>query len=377
MVISFIKNTIKKYGLHLASKRYLSLFTISCVAVGYNKLLRRSFGISYKAMVIIGKVGKNKDYLTTLFNESYITSQTEKIIRKIKTHKNYYDKKIFLPMNKIYYEIENDLKIIEKNTIKNPEYCLKIITKICPQNYFILGVYNCFWRYFKEKDAKDLPKSLIKKIGSDRDRISRIYPKLEELIRLSTRAMGKKMGFDGDLLRCLTLREMEDYLLNGCKLSKIQFKELKKRKRGYLYCFIERGNKEYVFTNENMIKDTQNDLINTDKNKEIKLIKGHIAYRGVAMGIVYNYTFRNHKKMRKFVLVSVMTRPDDIHLIRKSLAIVTDEGSILSHAAIVARELRKPCIIGTKNATSILRDGDLVEVDANKGIVKILKRAEK
>jgi phosphoenolpyruvate synthase/pyruvate phosphate dikinase len=51
----------------------------------------------------------------------------------------------------------------------------------------------------------------------------------------------------------------------------------------------------------------------------------------------------------------------------------TDEGGITCHAAIVARELNKPCIIGTKIATQVLKDGMLVEVDANEGIVKILE----
>jgi len=54
-------------------------------------------------------------------------------------------------------------------------------------------------------------------------------------------------------------------------------------------------------------------------------------------------------------------------------AIVTNEGGILCHAAIIAREFKKPCIVGTKIATQVLHDGDLVEVDANKGIVKIIK----
>ena len=72
------------------------------------------------------------------------------------------------------------------------------------------------------------------------------------------------------------------------------------------------------------------------------------------------------------MLVAVMTRPDDIHLIKNSLAVITDEGSILSHAAIVCRELKKPCIIGTKIATQVLKDGDLVEVDADKGVVRII-----
>jgi len=51
-------------------------------------------------------------------------------------------------------------------------------------------------------------------------------------------------------------------------------------------------------------------------------------------------------------------------------AIVTDEGGILSHAAIIAREFGKPCVIGTKMATQVLKDGDMVEVDANNDIVK-------
>lgn len=59
---------------------------------------------------------------------------------------------------------------------------------------------------------------------------------------------------------------------------------------------------------------------------------------------------------------------------QKAAAFVTNEGGIICHAAIVARELGKPCIVGTKIATKVLKDGDYVEVDANKGVVRILKR---
>lgn len=67
-----------------------------------------------------------------------------------------------------------------------------------------------------------------------------------------------------------------------------------------------------------------------------------------------------------------MTFPNFIPAMEKASAFVTDEGGILCHAAIVSREMRKPCIIGTKIATKIFKDGDLVEVDANKGTVKKL-----
>ncbi len=51
-----------------------------------------------------------------------------------------------------------------------------------------------------------------------------------------------------------------------------------------------------------------------------------------------------------------MTFPSFIAAMQKAAAFVTDEGSITCHAAIVAREMKKPCIIGTKNATKILKD---------------------
>ena len=77
------------------------------------------------------------------------------------------------------------------------------------------------------------------------------------------------------------------------------------------------------------------------------------------------------------VLVTGMTRPEFVPLMKRASAIITDEGGITCHAAIVSRELKKPCIIGTKIATQVLKDGDLVEVDADNGVVRILERDDK
>lgn len=68
--------------------------------------------------------------------------------------------------------------------------------------------------------------------------------------------------------------------------------------------------------------------------------------------------------------------PDFISAMKKAVAFVTDEGGITCHAAIIAREMKKPCVIGTKVATLVFQDGDEVEVDADNGIVTILKHAE-
>ena len=73
------------------------------------------------------------------------------------------------------------------------------------------------------------------------------------------------------------------------------------------------------------------------------------------------------------VLVSSMTRPELVPAMKKALAVVTDEGGMTCHAAIVSRELGIPCVVGTKIATKAFKDGDFVEVNANHGVVRKMK----
>jgi phosphohistidine swiveling domain-containing protein len=105
-----------------------------------------------------------------------------------------------------------------------------------------------------------------------------------------------------------------------------------------------------------------------------KEIKGVAASVGKVRGYVkLVFRPRHYLGEKDIVLVAPMTNPDLVPALRNAVAVVTDEGGITCHAAIVSRELGIPCVVGTKNATKILKDGDLVEVDADNGIVKILK----
>jgi len=105
-------------------------------------------------------------------------------------------------------------------------------------------------------------------------------------------------------------------------------------------------------------------------------IKGAIAFNGIIRGIARIIIFpKDQDRLKKGeILVTSMTTPDYLPSMNKAAAFITDEGGITCHAAIVAREMKKPCIIGTKIATKIIKDGDLVEVDANNGVVKILNK---
>jgi len=106
-----------------------------------------------------------------------------------------------------------------------------------------------------------------------------------------------------------------------------------------------------------------------------KEIKGAVACKGVVKGhvkIISNSS--EFSKLKKGdILVTSMTTPDYIPIMKKAAAFVTDEGGISCHAAIVSREMDKPCVIGTKIATKALKDDDIVEVDADKGVVRKIK----
>ncbi len=105
--------------------------------------------------------------------------------------------------------------------------------------------------------------------------------------------------------------------------------------------------------------------------------KGQTAYGGRATGKVRCIFKRADLEtfVEGEIIVSPMTDPSYLSVMKRAKAFITDEGGILCHAAIVARELQKPCIIGTKIATKVLKDGDEVEVDAEKGMVRILNKA--
>ncbi len=119
-------------------------------------------------------------------------------------------------------------------------------------------------------------------------------------------------------------------------------------------------------------KKSSKDSVNVKEEKKLKeLLRGLPASPGIASGRVkIIYSADEIDKIEKGdVLVTTMTNPDMVRAMEKAAAIVTDEGGITSHAAIVSRELGVPCIVGTERATKVLKNGQLVTVDAYKGVV--------
>ncbi len=146
-------------------------------------------------------------------------------------------------------------------------------------------------------------------------------------------------------------------------------RELRDRRRSCMYVatrdgfFLERGKR---------VEELRRAMLGETDLKDVQDIRGLSACLGRAVGTVkvVGSATEIGKVQKGDVLVAVMTRPDYVPAMRKAVAVVTNEGGVTSHAAIVSRELGIPCIIGTKIATQVFKDGDVVEVNANHGWVR-------
>jgi len=160
--------------------------------------------------------------------------------------------------------------------------------------------------------------------------------------------------------------EMKEVLLN----NKVDTNLLNERLKESVVVF--KGINYQVLSGEKAIKIIKeiNDSLKVDSN--IKELKGNTAFAGYAQGRVKRIDEALEMKKMNLgdILVSTSTNPQIVPAMQKAGAIITDSGGITCHAAIISRELKVPCVIGTKIATKVLKDGDLVEVDANKGVVK-------
>jgi len=101
------------------------------------------------------------------------------------------------------------------------------------------------------------------------------------------------------------------------------------------------------------------------------IVKGFGASPGIAGGTAR--LLRTAAEMEKLkageVLVTTMTTPDMVPAMAQAAAIVTDEGGMTCHAAIVSRELGVPCVVGTRTGTKMIADGEAVSVDGKRGAV--------
>jgi phosphohistidine swiveling domain-containing protein len=173
----------------------------------------------------------------------------------------------------------------------------------------------------------------------------------------------------------LTLRQLKYVMPNEMKklilADKFDVNILNERRKSSTFLFCD-GYMDEIYGQESediYEKIQKKTAVNTNVNE----VKGECGSPGRAEGIVkiINKPEDMSKMEKGNVLVSHATSPRLVPAMKKAIAIIADVGGITCHAAIVARELGVPCVIGTKIATKVLKDGDIVEVKANHGLVII------
>jgi phosphoenolpyruvate synthase/pyruvate phosphate dikinase len=182
--------------------------------------------------------------------------------------------------------------------------------------------------------------------------------------------IAKRANVSLDEVKFLTPEDIKLILINNRDFSKIA------RER-FEYCVCLNQNGKTLIYNGKKAKDILKKETFSDKiDRDTKEFSGLIAYSGKARGLAkIVLTTKDLDKIKEGeILVSSSTNPDLIIAMKKASAFVTDMGGVTSHAAIVSREMKKPCVVGTKIATKVIEDGDEVEVDADNGVVRILNK---
>ena len=215
--------------------------------------------------------------------------------------------------------------------------------------------------------------SLGNMIGQDWESSDRVKSLLTEYRNNYDKIIYISTEYISDYLKEIIPNEFKEYLpvmtlQELSNLNNIDINSLKERQNGYIF-YDGKINIEDIntFCNKNgFIIDSEK----TDGN-----IKGNIAYRGKVTGKVK--IVLNQNDFEKFndgdILVTTMTTPRFTSIMKKAAGIITDEGGITCHASIIARELKKPCLVGCKHATELLKDNMEIELDALTGVVNILK----
>lgn len=350
---------IKKYGLKVGFKRQTTFLIYTSAPVGYTLYLRKNYGLSYHAVGVL----KQKDDMLTLVNPNPIAQQMEKFLHA----ENNRIHKILAEGEKAIGTYKEKIREMEEKAVQHPQEALSEILEFTLSQYWggIFGIFNCLYRYAGDK-GQGLSEELLLKIADVRNRLAHFYPVFDALFVSCANTVGLQEGFDGKLLQNCTPFELREYLREG--MTNTLEKKLREREDCCIYFFIEDGRQEVVTTDRKIIEGVRVIIEHQDSQSPLEL-HGKGVSPGKAQGYVYNAAEGNGKK-EDSIFVTHMTTAKDLLTLQKCKAIVTDEGGILSHAAIIARELQKPCVIGTKIATKVLKTGDLVVVDADKGIVK-------
>ncbi len=223
-------------------------------------------------------------------------------------------------------------------------------------------------RYDLPEDIKKIAKAIRANIVWQDQRKKYIFINLHYK-DLLCKEVARRFNYDYNDLLNANYQEVAE-IINDQQMQRV----LQKRRKSFGIHFTE---EEKLLSPEEAAK-AWDEFAQEKVAKAITEFTGTVASKGVSrftrgkVRIVFD-PFEADAFKEGEILVAPMTSPEYVFLMKKADAIITDTGGLTCHAAIVSREFSTPCIVGTRVATQALKDGQTVEVNTEKGIVRIIE----
>ncbi len=355
----------------------------------YQRLFRLRGGILYLISDVFGGYYKNLDCLLTGINGTWTSYLPKKIVEK--TLKDglelFSSEQLFSQYVRDFNEYRKRSTDFFEATLKKNQLTKKETVKSFALISEMFSFYSKTEFFYTDKVYMSLENNPSKELARNVE----VFEEVKNNGRQYLNQLIFSGGYADQLIGLLSkqfsvpVEELRMYKVSESAWlfdnNKIAPESLKARAEAFIQ-YAEEGKMSY-FEGE-QAKQIVSEFIR-DSSEKTKEVRGTIANRGMAQGrikVIPSDYYSDFSILAKLfsemgegdILIAETTSPELMPACKKAGAIVTDQGGLLSHAAIVSRELNIPCIVGTGNATEIFKNGDLVEVDGEKGIVKILNK---
>lgn len=331
-----------------------SLLTASLFAQGYTIQLSKTFGLGYQTVIICAKQDCSKCYYPVNEREKFAAHRIEQVATDQRSLKKFC---LLLIARAAALMARCDELAGQQLTVGRwQQYEVQFI------EYSNLHITPRHVIDFLPADRFDEFLPILEQVRKD---VEPVFKRTEEFCHLVSEQLGTRWSLEPFLVRSLLASEFRHALKIG---TVPQRSELELRLVG-VGLIATKSEQRLVIGAE--LKQLEAVL---EPPTDTNLLKGNSAFPGKVRGtvrIVLDPSLQSGFN-RGEILVTGMTRPDFLPLMQRAVAVITDAGGVLSHAAITARELKLPTIVGVRVATKVLKDGDLVEVDATNGIVRKL-----
>ncbi|MFH1631839.1 MAG: PEP/pyruvate-binding domain-containing protein [bacterium] len=378
---------IKSQKWFLGTRAEESLFYFSAKLEGQRRFMESEYGVPFVEAVL---APKEKDFPVRIYNRRQAVD-FHKVSEQRVLDEPAVLEKFLAEDEELWQEIESECVELEGRIDQKDEGSAVASFKAIVENYSRYGfhffvIFSLGMKLTEHRESIDeAAKVILGKHDLWRNRVALEEEKLGKCLFefLDYLTSTKQLALEPvEIMKYLTVDEVVS-LVDG-KLGIDEARDLvDRRKGGYVYLGLRNIDKVVVDdpTQVAAISGFVTGLVDEVEGRLVEacVVKGQATFTGEPVRgevvVVRDDADLEAKggSLAGKILVTVQTRPKFMQYLKGVKAIVTDEGGITCHAAIISREMRIPCVIGTTVGTRVLRDGMEVEVDFESGEVKNLK----